>query len=306
MDPDIHRKTHIRFDASSSALPRPGAVSEKKDVGPPPSHAPRGPRAMQRKANTEEKKKPQVKDTRASLEDVLYRLEQDRQKKGDFGNLGDLEAGEIDEDEDAFEKRLQENKEEPKQPRGPRPGARDRRKAREGVFKINTDSSVAGEPEPRRTFQPIRTIEDVPVPDDHPLKRLRSLSRSPPPPSRRREGRQPSPIAMDSPAQAKSAESWKKNKGLQGRLQGGGSGKDSGRGGFASGSLLDRIDRGSTSSARNAPASRDPRSYDRREQGRDDYDDQQRDPRGGRRGLDSHVPDSEPRGGNPRYRGGYF
>lgn len=295
-------------------MSRPGTANGKSDVSPPPSHAPRGPRAMQKQAAKKEKPKP-ASSTRPSLEDVLYSLEQERRKTGDFGDLGDLEAGEIDEDEDAFEKRLLQNAQEPKQPRGPRPGARDRRRAREGGggSKTNTDSSTNGDKEPKKSFQPFKNFAEPPALNGSSLNRPRSLSRSPPPQSRRRETRQPSPVAMDSPAQAKSAEQWKKGRGLQDRLQ---HGRGAGRGGFASGSLLDRIDRGSNASNdRRAPASRDPRNYDDRERNdRGDYDERPRDSRevardSRRDGRDNHVRDGEPasgRGGNPRYRGGYF
>lgn len=309
MDPDNHRKTHIRFDGNSASntIPRPNIVNYQKETEAPPSHAPRGPRSMQQKAIREDRKKPQPSKKRESLEDVLYSLEQERRKTGDFGDLGDLEAGEIDEDVDAFEKRLLANKQQPKQPRGPKPGARDRRRARELGSKTNTDSSVNGdgEAEPKKSFQPFTNFKEVPPPDGSSLNRPRSMSHSPPPANRRRDARQASPIAMDSPAQARSAANWKKNRGLQDRLQ---SKNMPGRGGFASGSLLDRIDRGSASNDRQAPASRDPRDFPRREGPRDDYEGGRRDSRDDRRGGgDSYVPDGQARrGGNPRYRGGYF
>lgn len=309
MDPDNHRKTHIRFDgnsAGSGSIPQLNNVNGQIQTEAPPSHAPRGPRSMQRKAIREDRKKPQPDKKRESLEDVLYSLEQERRKTGDFGDLGDLEAGEIDEDEDAFEKRLRDNKQQPKPPRGPKPGARDRRRARELGSKTNTDSSVNGdgEADPKKSFQPFKNFKEVPPPNGTSLNRPRSISRSPPP-NRRRDARQPSPIAMDSPAQARSAANWKKSRGLQDRLQGG---KAPGRSGFASGSLLDRIDRGSNSNDRQSgpSASRDPRDFDRREGYRDDYEGGYREARD-RRGGDSYVPEGQPRrGGNPRYKGGYF
>jgi hypothetical protein len=250
-------------------------------------------------------------------------------RDGDFGDMGDMEAGEIDEDEDNFVKRLEGNKNNknsqppPQQPKGPRPGARDRRKARDTSTSVNGDH--ASEPPQRRSFQPFKDFKEAPRPSENSsLNRPRSLS-PPPERKRRRDERQPSPAPMDSPAAARSTESWRKgkDKGLQNRIQrmfqGPESGSDRNRGGggsdgsraasFASGSLLDRIDRGSSSGGggQSKGASRDPRRYDNR----DRNDEEPR--RGGssssnRRGGDSYVPDrpSGSNGGNPRYKGGYF
>lgn len=258
---------------------------------------------------------------RPSLEEELRKIEEDRRRHGEFGDLGDLEAGQIDEDEDAFVKRLDKNKNAPQQPKGPRPGARDRRRAREGDSKTDTDSSVTGDAGPKKSFQPFKHFTEPPGVNGNSLNRPRSLSRSPPR-ARRREGRQPSPVAMDSPAQARSAEQWKRGRGLQDR---GRSGRQSprggdGRGGFASGSLLDRIDRGTNASSGSnsrAPASRDPRNYDSQEQKETRHWEAQASGPEPRKRPNGYTPDPEinnssnsnsssRRGGNPHYKGGYF
>ncbi|KAK9899854.1 hypothetical protein P389DRAFT_164944 [Cystobasidium minutum MCA 4210] len=258
---------------------------------------------------------------RPSLEHELRELEEDRRRHGDFGDLGDLEAGEIDEDEDAFVKRLDKNKnaqQQPTQPKGPRPGARDRRRAREGGSKTNTDSSVNGDAEPKKSFQPFKHFTEPPGVKGQSLNRPRSLS---PPGTRRREGRQPSPVAMDSPAQARSAANWQKDRGLKDRVQGGRQPGRGGGGGFASGSLLDRIDRGSSNSTSNnarAPASRDPRNFDSQAQRQTRPWDARAAPPEPKRRANGYTPHPEPstdsnsrnnnnrRGGNPHYKGGYF
>lgn len=243
--------------------------------------------------------------SRPSLEEDIRHFEQQKQKRtDDFGDMGDLEAGEIDEEAEAFEKRLDRNKnlQSSKPTAAQRPGARDRRRARENGSKTNTDSSVARDQNSGKNFQPFKNFVEPPGVNGTSLNRPRSLSRSPPPAKRRRDARQPSPVPMDSPASSKSVKKWKEKRAIYGKIQPGKSATANGGGGFASGSLLDRIERGTNSSDSRTPASRDPRNFD-------DRPPPTKYTPHAETGTGRYTPHAEPssrRGGNPHYRGGYF